>query len=138
MTWSRLTLKNKQYISFRRTLPKVEDSDRGAVPEFLASGVCLDDTFTHTLCFLVTVENKVHIVSTVWWLQWKFMRVIQSKFIKIFRGARARRAGPGSALEQLRGRVDRSRGRVDACAYSVYTCRLLILVKKSKSVHDYI
>ena len=37
----------------------------GGAVEFLRSGVCLDDTFTHTLCFLVTVENKVHIISTV-------------------------------------------------------------------------
>ena len=28
-------------------------------------GVCFDIPYTHTLCFLVTVENKVHILSTV-------------------------------------------------------------------------
>ena len=33
--------------------------------EFLGSGVCFDVPFTHTLCLLVTMENKVHIVSTV-------------------------------------------------------------------------
>ena len=33
----------------------------------------------HIPYVLVTVENKVNIVSTVWWLQWKYMRVIQSK-----------------------------------------------------------
>ena len=35
--------------------------------EFLAPGLGFgfDILFTHTLCFLVTVENKVHIVSTL-------------------------------------------------------------------------
>ena len=45
-------------------------------------GACFDVPLAHTLCFSVTVENKVHIVGTVWWLQWKFMRVIRSKFTK--------------------------------------------------------
>ena len=34
--------------------------------------------FTHTLRVLVKVENKVHILNIAWWLQLKYMRVIQS------------------------------------------------------------
>ena len=39
----------------------------------------------YTLCFEVTVENKVHIVSTVWLLQWNYICLSytrQSKFTK--------------------------------------------------------
>ena len=39
--------------------------------------------FTHNLCFLLRVENKINILNSVWWLQFKFMRVIQSWFAKI-------------------------------------------------------
>ena len=60
--------------------PGISKPARGAVParyNFLGSQVCFDASFTHDLCFVVTVENKVHIVNTVWWLQLKYMRVIQ-------------------------------------------------------------
>ena len=40
----------------------------GAV-EFLGSEVFFDASFKHTLCSVVRVENKVHIVNIVWWLQ---------------------------------------------------------------------
>ena len=39
-------------------------SGPGAV-EFLESEVCFDAPFTHTLCFVVRVENKVHIINIV-------------------------------------------------------------------------
>ena len=39
----------------------------GAV-EFLGSEFCLMPPFTHILCFIVRVENKVHIVNIVWWI----------------------------------------------------------------------
>ena len=48
----------------------------GAV-EFLGSEICFDASFKHTLCSGVRVENKVHIVNIVWWLQLEYiMRVI--------------------------------------------------------------
>ena len=47
---------------------------------FLGSEICFDAPFTHTLCFVVKVENKVHIINIVWWILLKYMLVIQSKF----------------------------------------------------------
>ena len=43
---------------------KTERRGPGAV-EFLGSEVCFDALFTRSLCFIVRVENKVHIVSIV-------------------------------------------------------------------------
>ena len=57
-------------------------SGPGAV-EFLESEVCFDAPFTHTLCFVVRVENKVHIINIVWQLQLKCMRVIYSQNLQI-------------------------------------------------------
>ena len=56
--------------------------------------------------FLARVVNKIHNVNIVYWLKSKYMRVIQLKFTKtnpnFFQngGARARRAGPGSAFDE--------------------------------------
>ena len=33
--------------------------------EFLGSGIYVDDTFPHKLCFVVRVENKVNIVNNI-------------------------------------------------------------------------
>ena len=52
---------------------KTGGSGPGAI-EFLGSEVYFDAPFTHTLCFLVRVENREHIV--------KYSRIIQSKFTK--------------------------------------------------------
>ena len=54
-----------------------EFQNRGSGPgtiEFLGSEICFDAPLTHTLCFVVRVENKLHFV--------KYSRIIQSKFTK--------------------------------------------------------
>lgn len=72
-------------------------------------------TLTHTICickcFVVKVENEIHIMHIACWLQLKNMRLLQFKIIKTklnyFQtgvgggGARARFAGPVSAFEML-------------------------------------
>ena len=59
--------------------------------------------FAHTQWFIVRVDIKVHILNTAWWLQFKYMRILQSKFTnttpkKFKRGGGARRPGAGSAF----------------------------------------
>ena len=65
-----------------------EFQNRGRGPgavEFLGSEVRFDAPFTNTLCFVVTVENKVHIVNTVWWLQLKYNHVYAWYTVKIYK-----------------------------------------------------
>ena len=46
--------------------PEIQNGRRGpGAVEYLESQVCFDVPFTQTLCFLVTVENKAHIVYTI-------------------------------------------------------------------------
>ena len=57
------------------------------------------DALSHIFyVFVVRVEDKIDIVNTACWLQWKYLRDVV-KIYKNNRGVRARCAGPGSAFE---------------------------------------
>ena len=78
-------------------------SRRGGI---LRSWVCFEAILHIPSYFVVRVVNKLHVVNIVCWLKSsKYIRLIQSNFQKIIpnffsnRGARARRAGPGSAYD---------------------------------------
>ena len=51
-----------------RILPRRDRAPGLEIPGSATAEVFFDAPFTYTLCFVVMIENKVHIVNTVGWL----------------------------------------------------------------------
>ena len=67
------------FAQTQRILPRRDRAPGLEIPGSATDEVLFYAPFTHTMCFVVMIENKVHVVNTVWWLQLKYTHVVKSK-----------------------------------------------------------